>query len=228
MAQMYFDDLQRRLLAALRKRLHNGELSERRLAHLTGISQPHVHNVVKGARILSLRATDKILLSLDLTVLDLIERQEATLRLCPECSRSERYVEVPVLEGWLGPGLPLPKQASKVNWYPFPRSSLASVDHGVVARLARDARMDGIFLENDLALLDQSAGKRLRPDGDALYVVNRQGEGVVRRVHLERPDLLLLKGISRDRSECLEALPLRGCHLLDVVKARVTWIGRAL
>jgi len=88
--------------------------------------------------------------------------------------------------------------------------------------------MDGIFLENDLALLDQSAGKRLRPDGDALYVVNRQGEGVVRRVHLERPDLLLLKGISRDRSECLEALPLRGCHLLDVVKARVTWIGRAL
>jgi hypothetical protein len=32
----------------LRERVMNGEISERRLAQLTGISQPHMHNVLKG------------------------------------------------------------------------------------------------------------------------------------------------------------------------------------
>ena len=37
----------------LRTRIQNGELTERSLARLTGISQPHIHNVLKGAKILS-------------------------------------------------------------------------------------------------------------------------------------------------------------------------------
>ena len=50
---MDFRELQIRLVAVLKSRLKNGELSERRMAHLTGISQPHIHNVLKGVRILS-------------------------------------------------------------------------------------------------------------------------------------------------------------------------------
>ena len=59
-------------------------------------------------------------------------------------------------------------------------------------------------------------------------MVSRYGEGLVRRLRMEREDLLLLRGIPPDRSESIEALPLKGCHLLDLVKARVAWIGRAL
>jgi len=220
-----FDALQRRLLDLVRSRLRNGELTERRLAHLTGISQPHVHNVLKGARILSIRATDRILRQLELTVVDLIDKEAAAARFCAACCR---YPEVPVLEGWLGPGLPIPKQASKVERIPFPRSYLVSVENAVVARLAHDPHMGGLLQANDLALLDQSPDKRRALDKHALYVVNRRGEGVIRRLRHERADLLVLSGVCRDWTEHLEALPLAGHHLLDVVKARVVWLGRLL
>jgi len=203
-------------------------LTERGLARLTGISQPHVHNVLKGVRILSLRATDTILRRLDLSVADLLDPEEEAGRSCSTRSRSGSYPEVAVLEGWLGPGLPLPKQASRFERYPFPRPYLASLGNAVMARLAYDPRMTGLFRENDLVLLDQSPGKRRQPDRDSLYVVNRHGEGLVRRLRLERADLLLLKGVRYDQTEHVEVFPLAGMHLLDVVKARVAWVGRSL
>ncbi len=73
---MNFEDLQERLVVALKLRLQNGDLTERRLAHLTGISQPHVHNVLKGARILSPVAADRILRYLRMSLLDLATSPE--------------------------------------------------------------------------------------------------------------------------------------------------------
>ncbi len=70
---MDFDTLQRRLLAGVRTRVQNGELTERGLARMIGISQPHMHHILKGVRALSLENADRILRRLDLTVLDLIE-----------------------------------------------------------------------------------------------------------------------------------------------------------
>jgi transcriptional regulator with XRE-family HTH domain len=227
-SQMYFDGLQRRLIAVLRTRLQNGELTERRLAHLTGISQPHVHNVLKGARILSVSAADTILRRLGLTVTDLLEQYEPDAGPCSRSGGKTRCIEVPVLEGWLGPGLPLPREPSRVEGYPFPSSFLLSVENPLVARVAQDTRMSGLLRENDLVLLDQSPARRLDLGEDGLYVVSRYGEGLVRRLRMEREDLLLLRGIPSEGSESIEALPLKGCHLLDVVKARVAWIGRAL
>ncbi len=225
---MYFDVLQKRLIAVLRTRLQNGELTERRLAHLTGISQPHVHNVLKGARILSLSAADTILRRLGLTVRDLLQQHEPGAGPCSRSGGTARSIEVPVLEGWLGPGLPLPRQPSPVDGCPFPCFFLSSLENPLVARLARDARMSGLLRENDLVLLDKSPARRLHPGEDGLYVVSRYGEGVVRRLRMERGDLLLLRGVPSEGSESIEALPLKGCHLLDVVKARVAWMGRTL
>ena len=50
---MTFQDAQLRLLAYVRSQIRNGELTERGFARLIGISQPHVHNVLKGVRNLS-------------------------------------------------------------------------------------------------------------------------------------------------------------------------------
>jgi transcriptional regulator with XRE-family HTH domain len=225
---MYFQEFQDRLVSVLRSRLQNGELTERRLARLTGISQPHVHNVLKGKRILSLRAADRILHRLGLSVLDLLRPEESAESACSACGLKERYAEVPVLEGWLGPGLPLPRESSKVERYPFPRSRVTSMENPVVARLATDAQMAGFCGENDLVLLDQSRDKRLHLEEEALYVVNRHGEGLLRRLHLEGTDLLLLTAVSPGQPEEREVVHLEGGHLLDVVKARVTWIGRWL
>ena len=63
---MYFERMHERLLESLRRRLQNGEATERGLARRIGISQPHLHNVLKGAKNLSPRMADRILLELGL------------------------------------------------------------------------------------------------------------------------------------------------------------------
>ena len=70
---MDFETLQRRLLARVKTYVRNGELTERGLARMIGISQPHMHHILKGVRTLSIENADRILRRLDLTVLDLIE-----------------------------------------------------------------------------------------------------------------------------------------------------------
>ncbi len=74
---MDFQELERRFIEHLRQRIRSGELTERRLAKITGISQPHVHNVLKGNRVFSLNTADTILHVLRLDLLDLIEPEEA-------------------------------------------------------------------------------------------------------------------------------------------------------
>jgi transcriptional regulator with XRE-family HTH domain len=74
---MDFQELERRFIELLRQRIRSGELTERKLARMAGISQPHVHNVLKGKRIFSLSMADSILLILRLDVLDLIQPEEA-------------------------------------------------------------------------------------------------------------------------------------------------------
>ncbi|MGA2725677.1 MAG: helix-turn-helix transcriptional regulator [Bryobacteraceae bacterium] len=73
---MNFHQQQRRLIAHLRELVRNGDATERSLARLTGVSQPHMHNVLKGKRLLSLEMADQVLAQLHLDLLDFIEPGE--------------------------------------------------------------------------------------------------------------------------------------------------------
>jgi transcriptional regulator with XRE-family HTH domain len=73
---MTIGDIQRRLVAHLLKRIRNGELSERALARLVGVSQPHLHHVLHGKRSLSIKTTDEIMHQLKMDIFDLIEPAE--------------------------------------------------------------------------------------------------------------------------------------------------------
>jgi len=73
---MTFRDLQQRLLDELRRRVQSGAATERGLARLSGVSQPHLHNVLKGKRVLSTEKADEVLRRLQLDVLSLIEPAE--------------------------------------------------------------------------------------------------------------------------------------------------------
>jgi transcriptional regulator with XRE-family HTH domain len=73
---MNFQQLEQRFIEHLRRRIRSGELTERRLALLAGISQPHVHNVLKGKRLLSTALADTILEVLRLDLVDLIDRKD--------------------------------------------------------------------------------------------------------------------------------------------------------
>ena len=73
---MYFESLQQRLIKHVHGLVQRGELTERGLARRTGISQPHLHNMLKGARALSPPMADLILRQLRMTVLDLLEAED--------------------------------------------------------------------------------------------------------------------------------------------------------
>lgn len=73
---MDFLQLHGRLIIYLQARVRSGEMTERGLSRLTGVSQPHIHNVLKGKRLLSLSRADGILRQLRLDLLDLLEPHE--------------------------------------------------------------------------------------------------------------------------------------------------------
>jgi len=64
-----------RVRQAARESVRNGEFTERGLARLTGVSQPHMHNVLKGVRFLSIKLADRILYALDIQLIDLLDER---------------------------------------------------------------------------------------------------------------------------------------------------------
>ena len=73
---MTFSHLQQRLVDHLRHRVRSGETTERGLARIAGLSQPHLHNVLKGKRLLSVEMADEILRNLEIDLVDLIQPSE--------------------------------------------------------------------------------------------------------------------------------------------------------
>ena len=73
---MNFKHLEQRFLCELRDRVRSGAVTERGLTRLVGVSQPHIHNVLKGKRFFSLEKADQVLRSLGLDVLDFIDPDE--------------------------------------------------------------------------------------------------------------------------------------------------------
>lgn len=71
-----FGGLEVRLIHHLQELIRSGEISERSLARVIGVSQPHLHNVLKGRYLFSIATADKILRHLQLDLLDLIDPEE--------------------------------------------------------------------------------------------------------------------------------------------------------
>jgi hypothetical protein len=69
-AEMSFHLLQLRVIAHVQERVRRGDVTERGLARLTGISQPHLHNILKGVRVLTPHMADLILRQLHINLLD--------------------------------------------------------------------------------------------------------------------------------------------------------------
>ena len=73
---MDFQELRERFLSNLRERVRSGELTERGLARVSGVSQPHIHNVLKGKRLLSPEMSDTVLRQLHMDLLDLMKPED--------------------------------------------------------------------------------------------------------------------------------------------------------
>jgi AraC-like DNA-binding protein len=81
-----FQDLLDSLRRRAAGRIAEGELTERALARRAGISQPHLHNVLKGVRSLTPGVADRLMVSLSLTLADL-SAQAATAHQMPMMGR---------------------------------------------------------------------------------------------------------------------------------------------
>jgi plasmid maintenance system antidote protein VapI len=75
-----FRDLQDRLISFVVMKIRNGEFTERRLARVLGVSQPQLHNVLKGARPLKPEFADCLFKHFEIGVIDLLSRAELSAR----------------------------------------------------------------------------------------------------------------------------------------------------
>jgi transcriptional regulator with XRE-family HTH domain len=221
-----FQDAQLKLLAYVRDRIQNGELTERRLARLISISQPHVHNVLKGVRKLSPEIFDSILKYFQISILDLapLEELEASLR---RKTGPERVAEVAFLESLVGPGRRWPTAVNRRRTFPLPFPALVAPVDLVMAHLARDPFMYATVADSDIALLDTFEERRSELSPYGLYAVSRSdGDVVLRYIRQGARSYYLLSDVNMDEPTQWEQLPIAASELLDRVKARVRWLGR--
>ncbi len=220
---MTFLDAQLRLLAYVRDRIHNGELTERGFARMLGVSQPHVHNVLKGVRTLSIEISDSILNTLHLSILDLASAEDLERnRRIP----AEPVLEVPFLDTAIGPGVPWPEKIDRRNRFPTPVPTGIVPPALVMARLAGDPQMAETLRGYDLAMLDTSEQQRAKPSPEGLYVVERGGEVILRYLRPGARGYYLLTDAALENPDQWEHLNISRRELTGLIKARVLWLGR--
>lgn len=223
---MLFLDLNKALVDNLRSRVRNGELTERRLARLVGVSQPHIHNVLKGAKFLSPKLADTVLTHLRLTVLDLVPSTPAIETARKEETDHRFFSYISVLESRLGPGYPWPEKVLKYERFSITPSTLATIVSPVAVQLADDLNMLPVFSGADMALLDQSRHARTNVDDNGLYVVRKGRSGLVRRLRKQDRHVFIASQDMIHRPERWELLPSEAHEFLQIVRARATLLAR--
>lgn len=221
---MFFRDLREALLQHLRARVSNGELTERGLARLIGVSQPHMHNLLKGVRELSPEISDRVLFHLRLSALDLIDRGFLLQYVGTEQPDSSLYSYLPVLSGRVGPGHPWPETIDSHERFPVPLIQVGRMWHPVVARLGDDVRMHPLFSDGDRVLLDQALDERIHIDPAGLYLIKRGRTGLLRRLKSVGGIVHMLTEDSLDRPAAWERLPVQGKQLTHAVRARAQFL----
>jgi hypothetical protein len=214
-----FHELQQRLIDVARQRVRAGKFTERGLARVCGISQPHIHNILKNARSLSNESADRLLQALEINLPDLLWRDNTLAAV--------NFRAVPVMQNRIGPG----SEAVFSAWsgqVPLPESLVASLVEPVIARLAPDLVLPRTLAANDLALLDQNPAVRSRPGGTAAWVVSERSGMRVRYLRIERGQLFAVNEATLDDPEQWQLIPLEGRNILEVVRARIVWIGREM
>lgn len=210
---MGFQALHTRLIAHIQHKLRSGEATERGLARVTGVSQPHLHNVLKGLRRFSLEMADHVMERLQIEIWELQERQTS-----PANSES---TEAPLLEGIIGPGRPFPDLGKWGGRMPFLRADLAGLELPLAARLGADAE-SRIFRAGDVALLEPAA----EWTETAGYCAIDTGEsGLIRWVERKGDRLSVRAEQGGAETGCIAVADR---NMLEVVRARVVWIGRYL
>jgi len=224
---MYFDDLERALVGNLRLRAYNGEFTERQLAKLARVSQPHIHNVLKGVKALSNELSDRILKVLGITILDLMdpERLAGWVRDHDPGETPQSFLRV--LDGLIGPGQAWPMKVG--GWRPFPIRpvELARLGYPVAGRLAEDPSMRPVFSAGDWVVLDQAQSVRTELDEGSYYLLKLRGEPLIRRVRTLGGALHIVTEETAHNPDAWERIEIEAGSLTRLVRARACFLPPA-
>ena len=197
--------------------MQSGEVSERRLAKLSSISQPHLHNVLKGIRIPSPEAADRLMRAMDITI--------------PQILWSGAGVDatgigaVPLLRARIGPGSTALFDVFR-GYVPLPVGLTSSLTDPVMAYLAADLALPAEYRAGDLVLLDTNSALRREPAAHSGFIVAENAGLRVRYVRRVRSGLEVAS--QPEFSGDGQTISLQGKDILDIVRARIVWIGREM
>ncbi len=191
---------------------------------MIGISQPHVHNVLKGVRNLSIGMSDSILNIFHLSILDLAPLEDLESKL--KSRKALPVVEVPVLDKPIGPGIPWPAQIVQGKHFVTPVPTGVILPGLVMALVAPDPQMGETLAGYDIAILDTSERHRAKPSPEGLYAVERGGEVVLRYLRPGSRCYYLVSDATLGHPAQWEHLSISRRELFEIIKARVLWLGR--
>jgi hypothetical protein len=208
------------LIDIARERVRAGQLTERGLARSCGISQPHMHNVLKNIRVLSTAAADRLMHALDMGVSDLL------WRVSTEPDAGVRAI--PIIRNRIGPGSEAIFTAMRGH-FPLPESLLRGLVDPLAARLGPDLVMPKALAAHDLVLLDQNPRVRSEPgSGAGVWVVKENASLSIRYLRMRGTSLCLANEVTLEDPGQWHSIPLTGRNILDIVRARIVWMGREM
>ena len=216
---MRIEELYDRLVDVARQRVRAGELTERGLSRLCGVSQPHIHNVLKSIRTLSPDSADRLMTALGVTLPELVWRSR------DEVADSVRVV--PIVRNRIGPGI----DAALTVWrgfMPFSKAMTEPLVNPVVAQVAPDLVLPAQLAANDFILLDQNPELRSQPEGKGCWVVAEPTGLRIRYVRRGGTKLWLANEMTVREPGRWEQAALHGKDISEIVRARIVWIGREL
>ncbi len=216
---MLCEGILRQIVEIARHYVRSGRATERRLARMAGISQPHLHNVLKEIRQLSPESADKLLTALNLTVPDIL------WWLPGDAEPGTRAI--PLLRDRIGPGSNADMTLHR-GYLGLPRSMSARLVEPLAARLAPDPAMPGQFRPNDLVVLDRNPSWMLNPPDGWCWVVADTGGLRVRYLQFNKLGLMWAAEAVPGAEQEWKRLGTGPQNLRELVRARIVWNGREL
>ncbi len=220
---MNFITARERLLAELRDRLQNGEVTERALARRLGLSQPHINNVLRGRRNLSPEIADLLLNSFHYSLLDLFSERELQSHV-NSLQMPATPLDVGVLKRPLGPGHEWEAVLDSNLRYRSP-IRLAASPYLLMARVSSDARMFPILGAADMALLDTSPSARRDESPSSLFAIALGKQTMLRWIRRGSSKVYLVDERDLNLPNEWRVMPLDAEGRTDFVKAKILWLG---
>lgn len=221
-----FATLERRLIEALRMKIANGEITERGLARRIGVSQPHIHNILKGLRSLTPGIADMVLEELGMNALDLVTVAElgAALTVRNQGDSPRRHVRF--AEGCISPALPFPDLSGGEKWVEVVSGAfLRGLKRPVFVQIMPDAAVAAEFTGVEAGLLELDETERVRLLPTEWYVVRWGGVGYIRQIRKEEGRLVLRGQETLWARSGPTEIPLSEASVLQIVRARLVWTG---